>query len=555
MALKSKQAFLTLLFGLISRFWISGQDLQILLSKPSNEGVTLSIIFPQNAKFYIEYGTEPSSYIHKTVENTSEAGVPKVINLQSLKSNTLYLFRVQYILGSTKNYQPSKEYRFHTQRSPGSTFVFTVEADEHLYDKKGVEALYKICLENQAQDQPDFMLSLGDTFGDDHNPYDITSNQLKSLYARYRPLLGGMSSLVPFYFVMGNHEGQNNYYLPQNPPNNLAVQASIWKKYYYPNPSPNEFYSGNTDLEGNGIGSPENYYSWTWGDALFVVLDAYRYQSISGSSEKPKGWDWTLGKKQFDWMRKTLEESKAKYKFVFAHHIRGQDRGALRNVPLYEWGGFEADEKTYGFDKNRPGWGKPIHQIFKDTGVNVFFQGHDHLFAMEKVDGIYYQEVPMPSDSTYEIGVLANADAYTANQLKGAGHIRVKVTPEDVTIDFVQAYLPADVKSGKGINRSVAFSYGVNTGIKPLPKPNLVLATGGELDIKIYPNPAIHMINIEIPPQQILKEVRLVNLLGQCLKSINHSQLSIKDVSPGSYLVLVQTNLGWSQSKLLIQAQ
>ena len=88
-----------------------------------------------------------------------------------------------------------------------------------------------------------------------------------------------------------SHEGENDYYLNQNPPNNLAIWGTYWRKYYYPNPSPNSFYSGNTDYEPYGIGNPENYYAWTWGDALFVVLDVYRYQNIN--SDKPQNWDWS----------------------------------------------------------------------------------------------------------------------------------------------------------------------------------------------------------------------------------------------------------------------
>ena len=134
--------------------------------------------------------------------------------------------------------------------------------------------MYKICLANQLADKPDFMLSLGDTFGDDHYPTTITSTELKDLHSYYRPFLGEIAHSVPFYFCLGNHEGENNFYLPLNPPNNLTAWATVWRKYYYPNPSPNSFYSGNTQVEPNGLGLPENYYAWTWGDALFVILDA-----------------------------------------------------------------------------------------------------------------------------------------------------------------------------------------------------------------------------------------------------------------------------------------
>ena len=164
------------------------------------------------------------------------------------------------------------------------------------------------------------------------------------------------------------------------------------------------------------MGESENYYAYTWGDALFVVLDVYRYDSET--SAKPDNWEWTLGQTQYDWLKTTLETSNSKYKFVFAHHVSGEGRGGIVQAKKFEWGGYEADGTTYGFTKNRPNMAKPIHQLFVDNKVNIFFQGHDHLFAHEVMDGIVYQEVPMPSDSTYQIGMLANADAYVSERVR-----------------------------------------------------------------------------------------------------------------------------------------
>jgi hypothetical protein len=247
--------------------------------------------------------------------------------------------------------------------------------------------------------------------------------------------------------------------MKQSPPDNLAVNATIARKYYYPNPFPDNFYTGNSETEPYGIGNPENYYAWTWGDALFVVLDVYR--GSGNSSAKPEKWEWSLGVTQYNWLKNTLERSSAKYKFVFAHHIRGQGRGGITNAKLYEWGGYEADGVTYGFTANRPGWSKPIHKLFVDNKVNIFFQGHDHVFAHEIMDGVTYQALPMPSDSTYQIGILANGDSYTSDVIGGTGHLRVNVTSSGIKVDFIQAYLPAD-ENGNRKNGNVAFSYVVN---------------------------------------------------------------------------------------------
>jgi hypothetical protein len=522
-----------ILLLLFYSFVCTGQKYSIILGRPTDKSITASVLLDQNSDYYLEYGTATGIYGTKTVLYSGVATVPDEIEIPNLSANTRYYYRLGYKLKSANSYTNSPEYSFITQRSPGSSFTFTVEADEHLYDKKGVDNLYKICLANQLADKPDFMLSLGDTFGDDHYPTTITSTELKNLHAYYRPFLGEIAHSVPFYFCLGNHEGENNFYLPQNPPNNLTAWATVWRKYYYPNPSPNTFYSGNTQVEPNGLGLPENYYAWTWGDALFVVLDAYRYQSASGTSEKPKGWDWTLGKAQYDWLKTTLEGSKAKYKFVFAHHIRGQDRGALTNAKLYEWGGYEGDGKTYTFTTNRPGWAKPIHTLFKDTGVSIFFQGHDHLFAKETLDGITYQEVPMPSDSTYQIGMLANADAYTENQRDGAGHIRVNVTPTGLKVDYVKAYLPADTKVGGTQNREIGFSYSIGSPAVITP---LVLETEPVADtFKIMPNPANTLFKIEGPPLETL--FKLVNPAGQTIIETKSREIDVTKIPSGLYFL------------------
>ncbi|MBL7998615.1 MAG: hypothetical protein JNL32_08270, partial [Candidatus Kapabacteria bacterium] len=244
-------------------------------------------------------------------------------------------------------------------------------------------------------------------------------------------------------------------YLKQNDGKNIAVYGTQWRKFYYPNPIPNHFYSGNTVSEGYGIGLPENYYAFTWGDALFVVLDVYRHCDVN---EKPQTWDWTLGEEQYQWFRRTLAGSDARYKFVFAHHVRGQGRGAVTMAKFNEWGGYN-NKNVWQFNTERPGWEAPIHQLMVKYGVNIFFQGHDHLYAWEQLDGIVYQETPMAADSTYQIGVLANADAYTDVTRDGTGHLRVQVNTDSVTVDFVRAYLPADTQSGTRKNGEIAHRY------------------------------------------------------------------------------------------------
>ena len=511
------------------------QQKSIILGRPTDTSITASILFDQNVYYYIEYGTVSGAYPLVTTTYTNVSNTPDEIDLVNLVANTKYYYRMVYKLVGSANFNTTPEYSFNTQRLPGSAFTFTLESDEHLYDKKGIREMYQVTLANQAADKPDFMLSLGDIFGDDHTPTTTTSADMDALHKDYRQYLGQICHSVPFFVCLGNHEGENDYYLNQNPPFNIGVWGTQWRKFYYPNPYPNNFYTGNTTSENYGINTPENYYSWTWGDALFVVLDVYRTEISPGATPadpaKPQNWDWTLGRTQYNWMRSVLENSTAKHKFVFAHHTRGQGRGGIATATQFEWGGIDGNQ--YKFDQYRPGWGKPIHQVFVDTKVDIFFQGHDHLFAKEELNGVVYQEVPMPSDITYNIGYTANAGAYpNGNAMNGTGHIRVNVSPNCVKVDYVKAYMPSDATLSHP-NGEVAFTYttgncalGVNN-----PKP--------EEFLKIFPNPANTKLNIQFGDASSNQHCSLINSVGQSVLEFDTNEINTTNIPDGIYFLKV----------------
>ncbi|MBL7783648.1 MAG: metallophosphoesterase [Saprospiraceae bacterium] len=501
------------IFACLTISQAGAQSFNEILGRPSDHAVTISALFSEVVEVKFEYGTEPGNWQSTTPLTTSLPDAPVVQEFQPLQANTRYFYRTVYRIPGATTFQHGPIRTFHTQRATGSIFSFCVEADEHLYDKKGIPSLYQICLNNQALDSADFMLSLGDTFGDDHTPLETTSEDMQALHLDYRQYLGAVCHSMPFFFCLGNHEGETGYWLDQTPPENIAVYGTQWRKYYYPNPVPNEFYSGNTTQEPYGIGYPENYYAFTWGDALFVILDVYRDCDVD---EKPKNWDWTLGEMQYNWLKNTLENSTAIHKFVFAHHNRGQGRGGILPARGYEWGGYGNNGNgDWEFDQMRPGWAMPIHQLMVENGVNIFFQGHDHLYAVEEMDGLVYQEVPMPSDTSYQIGVLANADAYTGLTLDGSGHLRVTVEPSCVTVDYVAAYLPEDTLGGHH-NREIRHTYQVGA---------CATSTTDQLanntsSLHIYPNPAKNSLTVELlAASESGRAVELFNSLGQMVVS------------------------------------
>ena len=103
---------------------------------------------------------------------------------------------------------------------------------------------------------------------------------------------------------------------------------------------------------------------------------------------------------------------------MFAHHVLGTGRGAIEVAGDFEWGG-RNQNGSWGFSENRRGWALPIHQLMAANHVTIFFQGHDHLFARQELDGVVCQELPNPADDTYS---AFNEGAYTTGDtLPNAG--------------------------------------------------------------------------------------------------------------------------------------
>ena len=170
----------SILIILLGCKFVNGQTFNEILGRPTDSTMTVSfMVTDQQADVYWEYGTVSGSYPFATATYIAAINTPVVVDFIHLMPNTQYFYRTLYRPhGSSGSYTTGSEYTFHTQRAIGSTFTFDVEADEHLYDYGDVN-LYKITLNNEAADNPDFMLSLGDIFGDDHLSMDYHITYLR----------------------------------------------------------------------------------------------------------------------------------------------------------------------------------------------------------------------------------------------------------------------------------------------------------------------------------------------------------------------------------------
>lgn len=436
----------------------------IVLGNPTNTSIAANVFSPdQSGTVWLVYGNTPGNYDGKTSPMALSAGHPLEIPISGLQANTRYYYRLYFQGADAASTGFSTEYSFHTARSPGSTFVFAIQGDSHPERLKTQfdPDLYTRTLQTAAADRPDFYILSGDDFSvDTLDPATITAEQVTGRYTLQRPFLGQIGHSSPLFMVNGNHE-QAAAYLLDGTPDNVAVWAQNARNAHYSQPAPDGFYTGNA-VPVTHVGLLRNYFAWTWGDALFVTIDPYWASPVAvdnqfgGTTKRLSMWDVTHGDTQYQWLKKTLEESKAKYKFVFAHHVMGTGRGGIELAKLWEWGGEDTKGATAYFAVQRPTWPSPIHQLLVKNGVTIFFQGHDHIWVRQQIDGVTYQTLSEPADPNYS---LWNSDAYlSGDKFPNTGYTRVTVSPSNVKVEYVRTYLPKDETAGTASGATV-FSY------------------------------------------------------------------------------------------------
>jgi len=487
-----------------------------ILGRPTNNSIAISVLSSVDVNGYIEYGITKTRYSSKTSSVSLKAGTPVVFELSGLRANTKVYYRFSYKTADSSTVVNEKQNSFMTQRKAGSAFSFSVQGDTHPERSGNMfnSDLYYVTMANIASQQPDFHILMGDDFSIDPliSKGAATQTNVEGIYKTHRNWLNVAGASVPIYLVNGNHE-QAAAYLLDGSTTNPAVLAGNARLKYYPLPAPNSFYTGDTK-EVAGIGLLRDYYSWTWGDALFITLDPYWHSKNAvdnvagvlvaedqnstaaspmataeaspapsatkqggggngGTKASPKAtkaangggganagsgktgnlWTVGIGDEQYAWLKKTLETSKAKYKFVFAHHVLGTGRGAVEVSTNYEWGGKDP-KGTSTFAKERPNWELPIHDLMVKNKVNIFFQGHDHIFCTQERDGLIYQSMPNPADDTFR---MFNESAYLSGvKAPNSGHVRVSVSAAEAKVEYFLAARPQDTARK---NMQLAHSY------------------------------------------------------------------------------------------------
>ncbi|MBK7851615.1 MAG: hypothetical protein IPJ66_10890 [Bacteroidetes bacterium] len=63
---------------------VLGQNQSIILGRPTDVSITVSILFDQNVDFYFVYGTQSGNYTDSTIVISNVANTPDEIDLQNL---------------------------------------------------------------------------------------------------------------------------------------------------------------------------------------------------------------------------------------------------------------------------------------------------------------------------------------------------------------------------------------------------------------------------------------------------------------------------------------
>jgi hypothetical protein len=346
------------------------------LGCPTCSSILLNLVSGEKAiECYIRFGETKDVAEGEWQQSEGISMEPLTVRqtrLEHLKPDTEYKYQCFARFKGQSEFQMLMENPLRTQRTTPSAFSFALFSDSHIYPE--APRRYRILSEVTSSilaRKPDLALMLGDniqTFTSHGGPM-IEKRYGPMLYAQLRHALGNLPSSVPLFNTIGNWEGENGWH-----PERERGWARQARMTWIPTPDPETYPEGGSEFG--------DYYGFSWGDVLFLVLNVsgYTFSDHTIQSAIGRADDWTLGEVQKQWLHKRLSTSTAKWKFLFLHHTVGGKAGDDLNSCYGRGGGRAAYTGEQAL----------IHEWMKTYGVQVLFYGHDHVFTDIPVDGIHY---------------------------------------------------------------------------------------------------------------------------------------------------------------------
>jgi len=392
-----------------------------LISTPTSSGFGLNAVLAQGEPLQLKASVRKQGSLawQSSLSPTSPALDVAQWRFSGLESGQLYEFQVQ----DSKDEQAAPLYlgTATTQRKPGATFTFGLLTDSHIepsdavYIGDGPEQTLRNVGSDIRADHPDFMINMGDMldfhyFGFNAPPPNIS--YVRGAYLRYRSALGDALGNAAHFPVIGNWEGEDGFFTAEQ-----IGRSRSQRILYVPGPTPDTYPESGS--------SGQDFYAFTWGDALFVVLNVMSYTPTPHLLSTDPGVpdDWTLGAAQMAWLQETLGKATSKWRFLFIHHTVGGAAGDYDNSAYGRGGGQAA----------RVGEQAVVHDLMLKYGVQIFFYGHDHVFTDMVVDGIHYT-LPGSAGAPWK---FSSSDTGYTTYWTDSGYGRVEVGPAAVDVQFV----------------------------------------------------------------------------------------------------------------------
>jgi len=254
-----------------------------ILSKPSPDGMTVSLAFDKPVKVKIKIGEQ--------VWDNGKKCRKHVYNLSGLKPSTTYTYEVQY--GPW-----SESYSFTTAPEKGddSGFTFAYASDSRSGSGGGERNIYgtnayilKRLMIAADRENTDFFLFTGDMV----TGYKTHKDQLRLEYFNFKNAVRYYTPYRPMYIGMGNHEALSKSFYKFD-----SESSEAWRRYIsvdrfpFESQSAEALFAEEFEMPTNGPFSEdgsrydpslesadfpsykENVYYFTYGNAGFIMLNA-----------------------------------------------------------------------------------------------------------------------------------------------------------------------------------------------------------------------------------------------------------------------------------------
>lgn len=287
----------------------------------------------------------------------------------------------------------SEEYSFTTAPNSDADFKFAILGDGRT-DNDAVIARHRVTTELAWKSGAAFIMELGDLvkFGS----ADHWKRFLRRVITKSDSVDPGVrvASLIPFMPLVGNHEiysGKFKYDAKKS-------SAMLRYKSVFANPA-------------NGSANPaweERYYSFNYGCAAFIILDANNDSDDAFDNHRYLADDttpnWAPGSEQYKWMIRHLELAQKTKKFTFVMFHPSPYSRSVHGAPKDSQSGYQL---------------RVLEPVFRKYGVDAVITSHDHIVehCLTGPDG-FWKEMDVSDPKNLNWFIMGNSGEKSRREAK-----------------------------------------------------------------------------------------------------------------------------------------